>query len=116
MFLLSLLILGCGPKIVSFKTQIQPILTARCTSCHSGEKPRGKISLASYASMMSAKAVSGKGPLVIPGGPYQSRLYIVCSTNQPQFRMPPDTTKIPALSTDELTLLIKWINQGAKDN
>ena len=114
--LVSLLLFSCGPKSVSYRTQIQPILTERCTRCHGEEVARGKILLTSYEALMSSRAVSGKAPLVIAGSPYQSRLYIVSSTNQAHFRMPPDTSTVVALSRDELELLVKWIMQGAKDN
>ena len=111
-----LLLCGCGPKPVSYRGQIQPILNNRCVRCHGAEATWGKIVLTSYETFMNSKAVSGKGPLVIPGSPYQSRLYIVCSTNQPHFRMPPDTSNIEPLPTSELELVVKWIMQGAKDN
>jgi hypothetical protein len=117
--LLSIVVLmaGCGKKPVSFKEQIQPILNARCTQCHGTDIHRGRIAMASYASFMNSHTVSGKEPLVIPGSPYQSRLYILCETNQPHFRMPPDTSKtVTPLPPAELELLRHWIAEGAKDN
>jgi hypothetical protein len=111
-----LLVCGCGKKSVSFRDQILPILDARCTHCHGTEISRGKINVASYASFMSSHTVSGKEPLVVPGSPYQSRLYILCETNQPHFRMPPDTSAITPLPPAELELLRHWITEGAKDN
>jgi hypothetical protein len=116
LFILLILVAGCGKKSVSFKDQIQPILTARCTQCHGTEISRGKINVSSYASFMNSKTVSGKEPLVIAGSPYQSRLYILCETNQPHFRMPPDTSSVTPLPPAELELLRHWISDGAKDN
>jgi len=113
---LLLLIAGCGKKAVSFKEQIQPILTSHCARCHGSDVARGKIVMTSYASFMTSHTVSGKEPLVIPGNPYQSRLYILCSTNQPHFRMPPDTSAVTPLPPEELDLLRHWITDGAKDN
>ncbi len=114
--LVLLLLCGCRSKPISYQTQIQPILNERCTRCHDAEQHRGKIVLTSYETLMSSKAVSGKGPLLIAGSPYQSRIYIVCSTNQPQFRMPPDTSGLAPLSADQMELLVKWIMQGAQNN
>jgi hypothetical protein len=114
--ILVVLIVGCGKKSVSFKEQIQPILTARCTQCHGTDIARGKIVMATYASFMNSRTVSGKEPLVVPGNPYQSRLYILCETNQPHFRMPPDTSSVTPLPAAELDLLRHWITEGAKDN
>lgn len=110
------LLCGCGKKPVSFREQIQPILSARCTQCHGSEIARGKINLSTYASFMSSHTVSGKEPLVVPGNPYQSRLYILCETNQPHFRMPPDTSSVTPLPAAELDMLRHWITEGAKDN
>jgi hypothetical protein len=73
--------------------------------------------MTSYKSFMSSHTISGKEPLVVPGSPYQSRLYILCETNQPHFRMPPDTSVSTApLPPAELELLRHWIAEGAKDN
>ena len=110
------LIAGCGRKPVSFREQIQPVLNAKCTQCHGTDISRGKINMSSYAAFMNSRTVSGKEPLVLPGNPYQSRLYILCETNQPHFRMPPDTSSITPLPTAELDLLRHWITEGAKDN
>lgn len=117
MMIVVALVAGCGKKPVSFKEQIQPILNARCTQCHGAIIARAKIVMTSYTSFMNSHTISGKEPLVVPGSPYQSRLYILCETNQPHFRMPPDTssstTPLPAA---ELELLRHWIAEGAKDN
>ena len=114
--IISVVLSGCGKKSVSFKEQIQPVLNARCTRCHGSDVARGKIVMTSYATFMASHSVSGKEPLVVPGNPYQSRLYILCSTSQAHFRMPPDTSGITPLAPDELDLLRHWITEGAKDN
>lgn len=114
--LIAVLLVGCGHKTVSYREQIQPILNARCTKCHATETRRVKIVLTSYDDFMNSRTVSGKEPLVVPENPYQSRLYILCSTSQAHFRMPPDTSSITPLPTEELDLVRKWILQGAKNN
>ena len=114
--LILVFVAGCGKKSVSFKEQIQPIFNARCVRCHGGDVARGKIVMTSYAAFMASHTVSGKEPLVIAGNPYESRLYILCSTNQPHFRMPPDTSAVTPLAPEELDLLRHWITEGAKDN
>jgi hypothetical protein len=117
LLIIVVLVAGCGKKPISFKEQIQPILDARCTKCHGTEIARAKIVMSSYKSFMNSHTVSGKEPLVVPGSPYQSRLYILCETNQPHFRMPPDTSIATApLPPAELDLLRHWIAEGAKDN
>lgn len=115
-FILIVFVFGCGKKPVSFRDQIQPVLNARCTRCHGTEVSRAKIVMVSYATFMNSHTMSGKEPLVIPGNPYQSRLYILCETNQPHFRMPPDTSSVTPLPAADLELLRHWIAEGAKDN
>jgi hypothetical protein len=115
--LLACIVVGCGqkgPQPVSFREQIQPILNDRCVRCHGTEKPLGKIVLTSYENLMSSRTVPGKKPLVIPGKASESWLYILCATNQPHFRMPPDTSSVTPLPKKELEVLAKWIMQGAK--
>jgi hypothetical protein len=114
--LLSFIVLSCGQKPVSYRDQIQPILNTRCVKCHGTEMTLGKISLTSFESLMSSRTISGKQPLVYPASPSESRLYILCATNQAHFRMPPDTSAITPLPGPELELLAKWITQGAKNN
>jgi Planctomycete cytochrome C len=114
--LLALVVFGCGQKPVSYRDQIQPIMNNRCVKCHGGESTVGKISLISFESLMGSKTISGKQALVYPGSPTESRLYVLCATNQAHFRMPPDTSAITPLPGPELELLAKWITQGAKNN
>lgn len=114
--LIAVILAGCGGKEVSYREKIQPILTERCVSCHGPNLAYDKIRLGSYRELMDSKTRSGKQPLVTPGNLQESRLYILCSTVQKQFRMPPDTSHKVPLPNEELRLLSKWIMEGAKDN
>ena len=109
-------IAGCGRIPVSYREQIQPILNNHCISCHGTENASGKINLTSFEAVMSSRTSPGKKPLVIPGDPAQSWLYILARTNQPHVRMPPDTSSQQPLPEDDIQLIGKWIMQGAKDN
>ncbi len=117
MILIALVFVSCAKKDVSYRDQIQPILTQRCVPCHGPNLSYDKILLGSYQELMNSKTRSGKQPLVTPGNLEESRLYVLCSTLQKQFRMPPDTshTFLP-LPNEDLVLLSKWIQQGARDN
>ncbi len=116
MSLVVLILAGCGQKEVSYRDKIQPILTQRCVPCHGPDLAYDKIHLASYQELMASKTRSGKQPLVTPGNLEESRLYVLCSTIQKAFQMPPDTSHKVPLQNEELVLLSKWIMQGAKDN
>ena len=114
--LVAIVLAGCGQKEVSYRENIQPILTARCVPCHGPDIAFDKIHLASYQELMASRTRSGKQPLVTPGKLEESRLYVLASTSQSEFRMPPDTAHKTPLPKEELALLSKWIMQGAKDN
>ena len=91
--LLACLALGCsrGPKAVSFRDDVQPILNSRCVKCHGTEMAHARINLTSYASLIQAKT-RGSQPLVVPEKPAESWLYNLAATSQAHFRMPPDTS------------------------
>ena len=116
--LLTVVLIGCsGQKPVSYREQIRPILDKHCNQCHSQEVHRRKIVLASYENIMNSKAaITGGQPLVTPGDPAASRLFVLCATAQSQFRMPPDTSSLVPLSKEELELVVRWIKEGAKNN
>lgn len=117
--LLGLLFFSCGKKDqqpVSFREQIQPILQSRCVKCHGDENAAGKIVLTSYKAVVNSRTLKGKKPLVVSENLSESWLYILSGTDQPHFRMPPDTSHITPLPADELQILGRWIMQGAKDN
>ena len=113
-----LLLSGCGRKEqpVSFREQVRPVLQARCVSCHGDNNAAGKIVLTSYESVMASRTVKGKKPLVVPENLPESWLYVLAGTDQPHFRMPPDTSRATPLPKGEVELLGKWIMQGAKNN
>jgi uncharacterized membrane protein len=116
---IGLLFLGCGrkdQKPVSFREQVQPILQNRCVHCHSEEPAAGRIVLTSYDAVMNSHTVKGKKPLVVPGNLSESWLYILSGTDQPHFRMPPDTSRVTPLPKEEVQLIGMWIVEGAKNN
>lgn len=117
--LIGLFFFGCGKKDqqpVSFREQIQPILQTRCVRCHGEENAAGKIMLTSYEAVMNSRTVKGKKPLVVSENLSESWLYVLSGTEQPHFRMPPDTSHITPLPKDEVQVLGRWIMQGAKNN
>jgi uncharacterized membrane protein len=114
--LLASFLIGCGQKPISYRDQIQPILNNRCVSCHGADKPAARIVLTSYENLMSSRATKFKKPIVIAGNLSESWLYLRSGTDQPHFRMPPDTSRIAPLPKNEVELIGKWILQGAKNN
>jgi hypothetical protein len=93
--------------LVDFAAQIQPILEANCLECHSQDKRKGGLSLATYADLLDG---GRSGPILRPGkGADSLMLHRVTAEIEPQ--MPLDQL---ALSADEVALLRLWIDQGAR--
>jgi hypothetical protein len=92
---------------VDFQKQIQPILAERCLECHSQDKRKGGLSLATYGDILEG----GKdGAVVRPGNAGTSLLiHRVSGGIEPQ--MPKDDLPLGA---DEIALLRRWIDQGAR--
>ncbi len=109
-----LIVAGCGEQEVSFKKDIKPILQERCVPCH---KPGGAgyvasgLSMESYDNLMKGTKF---GPVIIPGYSFSSTLQILVehkadsSINMPK--------QLPRLPQEQVELIGKWINQGAKNN
>ena len=80
---------------VSYGTQIQPILSAKCVVCHSDANPAGGIALDGSAKVAAVK----------------SRL--IAAVSGPSPRMPKSGAP---LSLEQVALLARWIEEGAKDD
>jgi hypothetical protein len=103
---------------VSFKEQVLPVFQEHCNMCHT---PGGvgyisvSLDLRSYKGLRSG---SSAGVTVIPFHADRSPLMRVLvdawhSPDQNALRMPPLG---PQLSTDDLDVIRRWIDQGAKNN
>lgn len=95
------------PTLISFSKEIAPILESRCGRCHSGDTPRGRLNLSSFAGMRQG---GQNGPLVVPKSPQRSLLMFRLTTPNAQMRMPANGEP---LKNDELKKVYTWIEQGA---
>lgn len=96
-------------KKIDFNTQVKPIFNKKCITCHGGVKKQGGFSLL-FREEALAPAKSGKRAIV-PGHPGQSELIKRITNSDPDERMP---YKHAALSDNEITILKRWIKQGAE--
>ncbi len=94
---------------VDFNTQVKPILNKKCITCHGGVKQKAGFSLL-FREEALGKTESGK-PAIIPGHPEQSELIKRITAKDPDERMP---YKHAPLTEAEITILQKWIKQGAQ--
>lgn len=89
-----------------FNTEILPIMRRYCTSCHGTV---AGLRLDSYAATMAG---GRDGPVVVPGDPGASALYLRLRGEGGQ-PMPPGGVQ---LESDEIAVIRDWIAAGAPEN
>lgn len=99
---------GADPR-VGFVSHVKPLLTSRCINCHNAGALFGQLSLENKAMAFKKRA---NGPVIVPGRPDSSALYLV-------LKMPPKNPKAmpPAghrVTDREVNLIYDWIKQGAE--
>ncbi len=97
---------GAAPA-VDFQSAVRPILEEHCLECHSQDKRKGGLSLATYEDALDG---GRNGPAIRPGNSRNSLLiHRVLGQVEPQ--MPKDE---PPLTAAELAIVRSWIDQGAR--
>ena len=97
---------------VRFDRDIRPILSENCFQCHGPDKEnlQANLRLDSQAQLYARRET---GPVVVPGDPEKSQLWLrVSSHDADQVMPPPDSTR--QLNTKQIDLLRRWIAQGAQ--
>lgn len=95
---------------VDFRTQILPLLADRCFTCHGPDEQTRESDL--RLDRRDSVFADRDAATLIPGKPEGSELYNRIVSADPDVRMPPpDATR--QLSADEISLVRKWIEQGA---
>jgi hypothetical protein len=92
---------------VDFQRQIEPILASTCLECHSQDKRKGGLSLATYADILEG----GRSGAVVRPGNSAGSLIVHRITGAVEPQMPKD--ELP-LGAPEIALLRLWIDQGAR--
>jgi Protein of unknown function (DUF1553)/Protein of unknown function (DUF1549)/Planctomycete cytochrome C len=84
------------------------ILQRKCLQCHGETLQMSGLDLRTREALLKG---GDKGPAIVPGNAEASRAYRrVAGMEQPLMPMTP----LPPLSSEEITVLKSWINQGAK--
>ncbi|MBF0096072.1 MAG: hypothetical protein HQM04_05370 [Magnetococcales bacterium] len=99
-------------SLVSFKSDVMPILQYRCLECHRADGPGvaySGLNLESYEGLMKGTRF---GPIVVPGNAMVSNLNVLVE-GRAGIRMPHNRKR---LTPCEIQVLRNWVNQGAKNN
>lgn len=108
LFLIVLLVPGWARAETTYYQHVAPILKRSCAGCHSGESPKGRLSLETLEATLAG---GKKGPAVSPGKPEESLLYLL-SSRAKKPHMPPRVED--ALPAADLEILRTWISGGAR--
>ena len=91
------------------------IFNAHCTSCHSGSTPTGDLNLSSgkaYTNLVNVISTSSSLSRVKPGDSGNSYLIHRLEELNGESIMPPTGN----LAASHITLIVKWIDEGAQNN
>ncbi|HVC96680.1 MAG TPA: PSD1 and planctomycete cytochrome C domain-containing protein [Pirellulales bacterium] len=93
---------------VDYSRQIKPLLSDRCYACHGPDAGQRKGDLALHVRGEAVKEA------IKPGSAAASTLVERLTSEDPAFRMPPVDSKKPPLSPEEVELVRRWIDEGAR--
>lgn len=96
----------CSTDTIYFQNEIQPLIASGCTTsgCHDGITIASGVNLTTYTNIMQYVSASNAGG---------SKLYkVLVKSGDERMPLPP----LPAFTTDQIAKVVKWINQGAKNN
>jgi hypothetical protein len=94
---------------VDFSRDIRPIFNQNCVACHGGVRQKNGVSFI-YRDEALGRGKSGR-PTIVPGDPDASELIRRITSKDPDQRMP---YHAPPLSSQQISLLRRWIKEGAK--
>ena len=93
---------------VDFETEIRPLLSGTCETCHGAKKQKGGLRL----DLRSAALKGGdSGAVILPGKGVESRLVLLVSGTDKKLVMPPRGKRLTAAQVGALRA---WIDQGVK--
>lgn len=95
-----------GDETVSFTKDIAPWMANLCVNCHSGNNPRGGLSLVSFYDMMRG---GDSGRVVLPGNRDGSRLWQLTGLQDP-IKMPQGQALLTRKNWNDLRT---WFDEGS---
>ncbi len=103
------------PDKVSYNFDIRPILSDKCFACHGpdGNKREAGLRLDNEESAYKALKENPGAHALVAGKPELSEVFLRISTKDTSIMMPPPSSNLK-LSSHQIKLIEKWIDQGAK--
>lgn len=106
----SLLVASPGQAApVNYLTEVKPLLQAACVKCHGAQTQKSDLKLDTAAAMLTGGV---SGPSIEPGKSKESIL--IQSIEGTHDYIPKMPYKRPPLDAEQLALLKRWIDEGAK--
>lgn len=104
------------PATISYNFHIRPILSDKCFKCHGPDVNKREAHLRfDIADSAFAPLTETKGAFaIVPGKPEESEMYKRVSSTDSSYQMPVPESHLGVLTTHEVALIKKWIEQGAK--
>ena len=105
-----------GAETISYNFQVRPILSDKCYACHGPDANKREAGLRLDIEKEAYKALKDnpKAHAIVPGKPNLSEVYLRVSTTDTSIMMPPASSNLPTLTDEEVTIIKKWIEEGAK--
>jgi uncharacterized membrane protein len=115
--LLLLLLVGCATEqVISYQSDVAPILQEKCRRCHIPPDGAGYVStglnMESYDTLMHGTIF---GEVIIPGDSRRSIFNKLTEGRAGEAMRMPHGTAEP-LTPEEIEVLKQWVNQGALYN
>ncbi|HLW68747.1 MAG TPA: DUF1553 domain-containing protein [Gemmataceae bacterium] len=104
----SLLSAAEPAKPVDYTRDIKPILSDRCYACHGPDEKHREKNLRLDVRESAVKSA------ITPGDADASELVDRLQAEEKDYYMPPPSSKKPRLSKEQIALIKRWINEGAK--
>lgn len=95
------------PTFTSIKRNV---FEGKCVSCHTTGGEAEKVPLLNYAELLNSPR-----ELVLPGNATESALILAVEATDDR-QMPPKTSGLGHLSDREITIIKRWIQDGAQEN
>jgi hypothetical protein len=99
---------------LDFNQDVQPILAARCFSCHGPDPEMRKGGLRLDLAEFAMRKRSGHPDAIVPGHPEQSELIKRIESTDPHHLMPQNPQgEAQPMKPEEIAVFRQWVKQGA---